>query len=317
MEKTVEALTVEVQGLRTVRDQKIQLEDKAAELEQKLVEKEAELNRLKAEIHNHMKGGNSSVGDGSSNNNSGESAAEQFDLQKEVEQLASQFHAQVDILRNTVKQNGIENQNTTDIYGSNVDASALKSIEQLVMDICMVCMRSLRMEGFNVWNLIQATLQTSPNPDRNWSSTSTASRLHMTQEQKQRALVLRKDYLNKLKEIYNERQGLNLQAISVLLPKDQGGQGPNLQAGGNPYSLTGFFARARHNGKMNSVLEQLRENLRTEQRAASELDYIVFHRLFTPIQASWFVLECYPEHCDCLEFLNGCEQAFGQDINLC
>eukprot|EP01024_Parvocaulis_polyphysoides_P010814 TRINITY_DN1379_c1_g2_i3.p1 TRINITY_DN1379_c1_g2~~TRINITY_DN1379_c1_g2_i3.p1 ORF type:complete len:647 (+),score=75.37 TRINITY_DN1379_c1_g2_i3:256-1941(+) len=321
MERTVEALSVEVQALRAVRDQKTQLEDKAAELEQKLLEKEAELNRLQAEIHNHMKGGSTVVGDGSSNNNNNnsESTADnvQFDIQKEVEHLASQFHAQVAVLRNLVKTVGIENGDTTDIYGNGLDANALKGVEQLVMDICMVCMRSLRMEGANVWSMIQATLQTTPNPERVWNSTSAAQRLLLTDQQKHRALALRKDYLKKLKDIYFERQGLNLQAISVLLPQDQGGQGPNLKQNTTSYSITGFFARARHNGRMNSVLEQLRENLRAEQRAASELDYIVFHRLLTPIQASWFVLECYPEHCDCLELLNGCDQAFGQDINMC
>jgi len=46
-----------------------------------------------------------------------------------VEHLASQFHAQVAVLGNLVKTVGIENGDTTDIYGNGLDANALKGVE--------------------------------------------------------------------------------------------------------------------------------------------------------------------------------------------
>ena len=30
------------------------------------------------------------------------------------------------------------------------------------------------------------------------------------------------------------------------------------------------------------------------------MDYIVFHRILTPVQGAWFILEAYPLKCDCL-----------------
>eukprot|EP01025_Chloroclados_australasicus_P048372 TRINITY_DN5480_c0_g1_i10.p1 TRINITY_DN5480_c0_g1~~TRINITY_DN5480_c0_g1_i10.p1 ORF type:complete len:567 (-),score=61.17 TRINITY_DN5480_c0_g1_i10:1878-3578(-) len=319
LEKTVEALTLEVQDLRQVREQKTRLEDKASELEQKLLEREAELNRLKAEIHNQLKGagsGNSvniggSGGDASSRANSDRYNGDQFDLNKEAMLLADRFHSNVDDIRQILKLAGIDNSRSSDIYGKSVDAEVNKKLKELVMEVCMVCMRALRMEGVDIWSMISASLKTSPSQTKKWNSEVTASRLGFTDEQKRRALELRKEYLRRLQDIFNERQGLNLQAISVLLPSEQGGQGPNLQKTGLT-QVMGFFSRVKHNSRMNQILEQLRENLRAEQRAASELDYIVFQKLFTPIQGAWFVLECYPEHCDCLDLLNGCEQAFGQ-----
>eukprot|EP01025_Chloroclados_australasicus_P063720 TRINITY_DN8441_c1_g2_i1.p1 TRINITY_DN8441_c1_g2~~TRINITY_DN8441_c1_g2_i1.p1 ORF type:complete len:535 (-),score=48.47 TRINITY_DN8441_c1_g2_i1:326-1930(-) len=314
MERTVVALTQEVQSLRALRDQKVQLEDRASELEHQLIEREAELNRLKAEIHNYSKGNGSFSGAEGDAASLARAGTDLSDIQQEAEHLAMQFHAQVNLLRDVAKQLGIENISSTDIYGQNLDSMVLQGLEQLVRDICMVCMRLLRLEGADVWSLIKANVKVAPSSDRCWNVTSTAKRLNFTGDQQQRILALRKEYLRKLDDIFNQRQGLNLKAISVLLPVDQGGQGPNPYKAGATSSLTGFFSRAKHNGRLNQVLERLKENLRSEQRAASELDYIVFHRLLTPIQAAWFVLECYPEHCDCLELLNGCERAFNQNI---
>eukprot|EP01024_Parvocaulis_polyphysoides_P061768 TRINITY_DN6889_c0_g1_i5.p1 TRINITY_DN6889_c0_g1~~TRINITY_DN6889_c0_g1_i5.p1 ORF type:complete len:482 (-),score=64.81 TRINITY_DN6889_c0_g1_i5:777-2162(-) len=174
MEKTVEALTREVTVLRQVKEQKIELEDKASKLEQQLLEREAELNRLKAELHNQVKGnasaGSGVLGDGSGSQNNAESAAtvsiQQFDLSKEAEDLVCRFHDQIILLRDLMKQTGIETTGSVDIFGSNLDAHVIKKLGELVMDICMVCMRSLRMEGIDVWNMISTSLQTTPNQNR-------------------------------------------------------------------------------------------------------------------------------------------------------
>lgn len=132
--------------------------------------------------------------------------------------------------------------------------------------------------------------------------TRVARQCELSQDQVAKVRVLRAEHLRKLEAIYNARQKLNLQTISVLLPSSSGG--------GAPSCMAGLFSRNRSNERMKRVLNELKENLKEEQRLAGELEFIVLNRLLMPLQAVSFMLEAYPCHCDCLALLNGAFQVY-------
>ena len=57
-----------------------------------------------------------------------------------------------------------------------------------------------------------------------------------------------------------------------------------------------------------AVLQLLR---REEARSTAEFDYIIFRRVFTPVQGARLIIEAYPLRCDCLAFTNAVAQLHG------
>ena len=50
---------------------------------------------------------------------------------------------------------------------------------------------------------------------------------------------------------------------------------------------------------------------REEARSTAEFDYIIFRRVFTPVQGARLIIEAYPLRCDCLAFTNAVVQLHG------
>lgn len=74
-----------------------------------------------------------------------------------------------------------------------------------------------------------------------------------------------------------------------------------------------YFTRNRNAFRTTSVMQRLRKNLGEEQRALAELDYVIFMKLFDPLQTARCMLCAYPHRCDVLSLLNAlgsdqCEQ---------
>jgi hypothetical protein len=65
-----------------------------------------------------------------------------------------------------------------------------------------------------------------------------------------------------------------------------------------------YFMRHRNAFRTTSVMQRLRENLGEEQKALAELDYLIFMKLFHPMQTARCMLSAYPHHCDVLSLLN-------------
>lgn len=47
----------------------------------------------------------------------------------------------------------------------------------------------------------------------------------------------------------------------------------------------------------------------------AKLDYWLFNRVLSPVQASWFVFECFPQHCDSLALLNAVYEAYSSQAD--
>lgn len=62
--------------------------------------------------------------------------------------------------------------------------------------------------------------------------------------------------------------------------------------------------RQKEIGEIDEALAQLRDNLVQEQRAATELEFLVYKKLLTPVQGGIILKEAFPIHNDCITFAN-------------
>jgi hypothetical protein len=69
-------------------------------------------------------------------------------------------------------------------------------------------------------------------------------------------------------------------------------------------SLNGYTYCARNNVDLNTILDQIKDNLRKEQKTVLEMNCVTMHRILSPIQTALFLVESYPAHCDCLALAN-------------
>lgn len=96
--------------------------------------------------------------------------------------------------------------------------------------------------------------------------------LQLTPEQKQQLMLQRSAHLALMRRIYQQRQQLNMQAMSLMLlgPSSMMPSSDSAAAGtGNAVVRAASSAQA---AKLAGVLNLVKENLRREQRAAMEIN---------------------------------------------
>jgi len=187
-----------------------------------------------------------------------------------------------------------------------LDGNLVKRVWEHVEAVCKACTLATRHEGPDIWKMITAgvdRVQLEPATRETWLER--ARKINMSADQKKRALILREEQAKKLEATFLARQNLNLEAIALLLPANQGGHAP--QTGGDKlgcFSFPSFLQRSSHRAKTSYVLDKLKANLREEQKVFAEMEYLTFHRVLNPVQSAWFLTMSYPGHCDCLSLLN-------------
>lgn len=48
----------------------------------------------------------------------------------------------------------------------------------------------------------------------------------------------------------------------------------------------------------------VQENLKFEQRSVLQFNWVLVHRILSPIQVALFMVHAWPSHCDCLAMVN-------------
>ncbi|GMH40634.1 hypothetical protein BSKO_08538 [Bryopsis sp. KO-2023] len=303
LELAVESLSEEIQQLKAVREEKRLLEERTMELERNLLEKEAEIERIK--IQNVSKKGSEK----DSNCSDMSSTDLEKDVDREPSRQAAEFHSRVRDLEDLLRKRMLQPSQRSDPSTRDVSEPVLKEVSKGVYEVCMMCVRVLRLDGPNLWDLIQGKvgggLQFEPHGRDRWMEI--AESLQLSADQMKLAAMLRNQHLQKFEKISIERQALNLQTIALLLPSEQGGHAP-VFGKISCFSISGFIQRSKHSSKTHQALDKLKHNLREEQKLISELEYMTFNRIMNPIQGAWAILSSYPLHCDCLTLLEAiCE----------
>ena len=309
MEKTVAELKAQLADLHALTRRNSMLEQMNSALQSQVVEKETELERLKASLDAQSDASllNSSAGGGSEEKKDKceEGGCGPCDvLPKDLTGIDFQtgFADQIGALRAFMKDKAI----TDDVEEKNLNKDDLETLASLVGRCCQLCQAAIRAEGVRVLDLIKGSMREweTKGGDPKWDEA--LDRIQVRQDQEREMLLLRDSHLVKMREIYSEREQLNLDAIAMMLPHSSREPEKDMTVKGRLTSMSRgtYLPLARNNAELNEILEKIKQNLRREQRAMMELNCCTISQILTPLQAARYMTTVYPLHCDALALSN-------------
>ncbi|CAL8464951.1 g4486 [Coccomyxa elongata] len=318
MEQALEQLQSQVQEMHTVQSNNAALQGKAKELENKLLEKEMEVEALRTALAKANTGQDVHVVGPVEKMECAPIKHQECDRyraekekrrEEETMRLQREFAANTDTLRAFVDQHNLRN---VDPSGAGVPRDIVARVGELVSEGCQLCQSAMRAEGIKVLALMSRDVaqmaHISCHIERaKWERIVDVLRL--TEPQAEQLLELRKVHLRNLRELFEDRQRLNLQAMSLMLPKNVGRRqipdASTLESRMDCMKITSSYSCvALSNVHLDSILDDIKSNLRKEQRTVMELNYTTMHKVLTPIQSGLFVVEAFPGHPDCLALGN-------------
>ncbi|KAL4421497.1 hypothetical protein ABPG75_010788 [Micractinium tetrahymenae] len=218
---------------------------------------------------------------------------------EEFDSLLGRFQAQVAKVKRFLEEHQLRLRDPSAV----VLPPALRGqVLVLVQESLGICRDLLRVEGVDVIELLQrqdeqamASSGALPGSMLRQKWLHVIQVLHLTAEQRQQLLLQRTAHLTLMRRIYQQRQQLNMQAMSLMLLP--GGGAATGAAASTADSRATSGAQA---AKLAAVLRLVKENLRREQRASMEINACTLSRILTPVQAALYMCEAFPLHCDAL-----------------
>lgn len=339
MEQTVAQLQGQLRALQALQQRNEILENMNTDLQGQLIGKEREIDRLKivldtqADASIEMSRGDSQTNLSSEGDSQGcETKVPTSCCGPKANTASANPGVRCDLLPQDLTginfQTGFEDQITAlkafmtqlELFDKNPHDPNLLTQEQvselslLVGRSCQLCQAAIRAEGAKVLDLIVKSpaeiSQTGQDQDC-WSNALTA--IHMTPEQQEQLLLLRKSHLEKVKSIYAERQALNLDAMALMLPQ-YGDRRHDTTVEGRleAISTRGYMDTAKSNAHLAEVLDKIKDNLRREQRSIMDLNCCTVQQILTPLQAAKYMVAVYPRHCDALALSNALASLLGR-----
>jgi hypothetical protein len=237
----------------------------------------------------------------------------------------AQYDALVSAMRDIAEQHDLRNANS---LGEGVPAEVLAQVRELVSSGCRASQELDRRGGIHVLEVMGRDVDklgghSCATERARWGRILEALRLVSRQEEA--LLALRKQHLARLKQIYQERQSLNMQAMGMMLPTPAKGDVHSRMTGGDPtlegkmacMSIGSYLDCARNTLQLDAVLDALKDNLREEQKQFMEHKMVVLHRVLSPVQTLLFVMEAYPTRPDALALANSVALKLGRATEGC
>ncbi|KAK9824090.1 hypothetical protein WJX72_007643 [[Myrmecia] bisecta] len=307
MEAALEELNEQVKEMTNVQAQNSMLQGKTSELERVLREKEEEIERLKAKL--------TSASDAAQQGGVIDEAPEEARSavrEADLKRFAASREVHIQKLREFIDRHGLRNVNPT---GDGVPDAIVKELATLVSAGCIECQKAMRAEGIQVLELMsrsvgQVTRISCQKKREKW--VGLLEMLRLTPQQQEQLMSVRKMHLQRLRSTYEERQALNMQAMSLMLPPPPQAR-PEAQLADDDgavdrklacMSLNDYSRCARNHVDLNTVLDKIKVNLRLEQKNVLEMSFMVMGRILSSIQAAIFLVEVYPWHVDALALTN-------------
>jgi len=346
LEKQVELMQQELAKLETVAARNQILEGMNGELQKALVEREREVERLKVELDSAA---DASLSGTSEDNGAAAAACTTTNLADNSQHgpvggrgpldqiqnnefnrrtvacdvlprnlsgidFESGFAAQIELLRVFLGKHKLEDFN---IAAEDVPDNVIGELAQLVGTCCQLCQAAIRAEGARVLELIagdpsQFSSAAHPAQDRFHAALDS---MKLTPQQEEQLLLLRSSHLEKMREIYAERQALNLQAMALMLPQQSRNPAEDNTLEGKMENISnfGYLPVAKSNAVLASVLDSIKDNLRREQRSAMDINCATISKVLTPLQGAHYMTAVYPQHCDALALSNVLAHRLGRD----
>eukprot|EP00890_Picochlorum_soloecismus_P003139 jgi/Picsp_1/3826/NSC_01338-R1_expressed protein [Chlorella variabilis] len=332
MEKAVKNMEQQLANLQALNKRNSMLEEMNSALQAQVVTKERELERLKAALDAQAEASLFHSGEhGGSSGNLGSLKSEGHALpmlQEKKPQAGNSISC--DILPRDLTgidfQTGFSDQIValkTFLEKHNLleDEMSLKDellaeLATLVGRSCQLCQAAIRAEGVKVLDLISCD---SKSKSRIGSENAEVwikalSAMKMTHDQEQDLLLLRQSHLDKMRDIYEERQRLNLDAMAMMIPHTSKVPEEDSTLEGRMHTMSSgtYLPLARNNAELGAILDKIKDNLRREQRSVMDLNCCTISRILTPLQAARYMVTVYPLHCDALALSNAVAKNAGK-----
>eukprot|EP01026_Neomeris_dumetosa_P031887 TRINITY_DN2527_c0_g2_i15.p1 TRINITY_DN2527_c0_g2~~TRINITY_DN2527_c0_g2_i15.p1 ORF type:complete len:288 (-),score=38.39 TRINITY_DN2527_c0_g2_i15:245-1108(-) len=232
-----------------------------------------------------------------------------------------QLHMSVARLRIFLKQHEIDTVGEGDIYCTKMSDSDRQRLQELVSDVSRYCSETIRYEGVNVTAMLWTTPESCGNLFQDgmapWSTAEPQTWIHvvssiaLNKEQVSQLLEVRSVFLKKFGQLFSERQRLN-QEVSRKMTMSRMKECSNEEEEEQevkPLHMKRTSSDTKLQADSNVTFEQLKMNLRREQALYFLLDKKILD-ILTHLQLAWGILISYPEHCDCLAFVNAVYEVF-------
>ena len=125
-----------------------------------------------------------------------------------------------------------------------------------------------------------------------------------------RMMYVRDVFRKRFDCVYKARADLNMEAIQQMAPFVAGG------GAGASFSFSSLMVRSKQSASLQSVMDRLKENLREEQRMASELQYIICRKLLQPLQSARLIRTAFPYHCDSMTLLDVAQSLYADKVQV-
>jgi hypothetical protein len=338
MEKQVDGLRQQLASLQAVQQRNSILEGMNNELQKTLVDREREVERLKLELDTHADaslgggGGHANGGPGTSDvsegeagaaaalrpscNSSGQIAVSCDVLPRDISGIdfESGFAEQIENLRAFLKKYDLED---AAVNAEDVPLDVMAELAGLVGTSCQLCQAAIRAEGARVLELIAGDPSSLSSAEHPASERFQAAldAMAMTPAQQDQLLLLRTAHLAKMREIYAQRQQLNMEAMRLMLPHHSRNPAEDNTLEGKMENIShyGYLPVAKSNAELAAVLDAIKDNLRREQRSAMDINCATVSRVLTPLQAAHYMVVVYPQHCDALALSNVLASQMGKE----
>lgn len=315
MEKAVEEMKAELAYMQALKKRNSALEIMNSQLQSQMIAKESEIEQLKANMDAQSDASLIKVTD----EEEGGAALSASDKKSEKKgcvvcnvlpkdltgiDFKTGFEDQIQTLKKYMNEKGIAPSSSP--QDADIDQEILNELALHVGRSCQLCQAAIRAEGIYVLNLINGNVEKwkEKGGDPRWAKV--LEQIQLSENQKKDMLLLRSSHLQKMKEIYSERQQLNLDAISKMLPHSSDEPENDMTIDGRMNSMSNgtYLPLARRNAQLTEILDKVKQNLRKEQRAMMDLNCFTISNIMTPLQGARYMVGVYPMHCDALALSN-------------
>ena len=228
--------------------------------------------------------------------------------QRNADEVKGDFFSQIEEIKATMAKYDVSEHHMEgegDV-ASNLSKEACEELWGAIMKACQACYVCLQSSGPDVAKLIGEWHRDGNSNDR-WVRALHA--MNLRSEQKTELLLLRSRHLDTMKKIYEERQRLNLLAISkMVVAPIQSPEDATIEAKMQCLSSVPSMGLSGNNASLNDALDKIKANLRMEQKAVMSLNCTTLTQILNCVQAARYMVCVYPQHCDALALANALHQ---------
>lgn len=313
MEKAVKEMEKKVADLQAIDKRNSMLEEMNSNLQSQMVAKERELERLKALLDAQADASllnPSEKIETVENNESGLGREEKSTtvscdlLPRDLTGIdfKTGFSDQIAALKQFMKSHGIDKGDVA------LNIEQEKDLALMVGRSCQLCQAAIRAEGVRILDLITCDAnkreRIGTGEDEPWNEA--LDKIKMTPEQQKQLLILRQSHLDKMRDIYSERERLNLDAMAMMIPHTSKvpEEDKTIEGRMNTMSSGRYLPLAKMNAELSWILDKIKDNLKKEKRAVMDLNCCTISRILNPVQGAMYMVTVYPQHCDALALSN-------------